>query len=348
MQDLSGAKMQSFKGTSMEIGRRNAIHLGAAAAASFAYACIGQNASAQNNRPITFVVPYAPGGAVDFSARIIGGHMASTLGQTITIENIGGGASNIGTVRVAKANPDGLTLLVHQAALAINKTFYPNLGVRADTDLSGVGLINFSPLILLASKALPANSLSELVSWINQSGVHVKIALGAGAGSIGHLTALMLASAAGVQFDYVPYRGASPSITDIVAGHVDMTFVPPEVALGQIRGGNAKGLVVTSSMRLLSAPEIPTVGESGYGGLVALNWQGLFVPAATPKPVVRRLGNALQFALADQAVRKRFEDAGSIVVPTEQQTPEGATAFFLKEISRWGEVIRANKIETAQ
>jgi tripartite-type tricarboxylate transporter receptor subunit TctC len=334
----------------MSFARRRFLYLaaGTAAAASSTYAFIGQIAFAQNNRPITVIVPYAPGGSVDFSARVISEHMASTLGQTITIESVGGGASNIGTVRVARASPDGLTLLVHQTALAINTTFYPNLGVHSDTDLTGVGLINFSPLILLARKSLPASSLSELVSWIKQSGVHVKIALGAGAGSIGHLTAMMLASAAAVQFDYVPYRGASPSITDIVAGHVDMTFVPPEVALAQIRGGNAKGLVVTSSTRLPSAPDIPTAVESGYESLIAQNWQGLFAPAATPKPVVRRLSNALQIALADVGVRKRFEDAGSIIVPREQQTPEGATEFFTNEISRWGEVIRANKIETAQ
>ncbi len=163
--------------------------------------------------------------------------MAATLGQVITIENVSGAGSTIGTGRVARAAPDGLTLLVHQPALATNATFFPKLPFNSEKDLTGIGLINYSPYVLLARNTLPANSLAELVDWIRQTGAHVKYALSGGPGSIGHLVAVVFASSAGIQLEYIPYRGASPALTDLIAGHVDISFLAADVAVEQIKSG---------------------------------------------------------------------------------------------------------------
>ena len=160
-----------------------------------------------------------------------------------------------------------------------------------------------------------------------------------------HLVTIVFETSAGVHFDLVPYRGVPPALSDIIAGHVDAVWLPPEVAVEQIRSGNAKGLAVTSTERLAIIPSVPSVVEMGYDDLVVRLWQGLFAPSHTPNAIIRRLSEALQIALADPKVQKQYEEVGSSVYPKEDQTPEAAMALFYREVKRWGEVIRANKIE---
>jgi tripartite-type tricarboxylate transporter receptor subunit TctC len=320
------------------------------AAGAIALLALPYNARAQTYpaRPITIVVPYLAGGSVDIAARTVGQRMSVTLGQTITIENVAGGGSTIGTGRVARAAPDGYTLLVHQNAIAVNVTAYPKLPFNGERDLTGVGLINYSPLILVARNSLRANSLSELVASMKRTDEQVKFAVASGIGSMTHLHTIVFETSVGVHFDLVPYRGVPPALSDILAGHVDVIWLPPEVVVEQIRAGTIKGLAVTSHDRLAVIPSVPSVGEMGYDNLEVRLWQGLFAPADTPMVIIRRLSEALQIALSDPQVQKQYANVGSTVYPKVDQTPEAATALFRNEIKHWGGIIRANKIELSQ
>jgi tripartite-type tricarboxylate transporter receptor subunit TctC len=268
-----------------------------------------------------------------------------TLGQTILVEDVGGGGSTIGTGRVARAAPDGLTLLVHQNALAINATAYPKLPFNAERDLTGIGLINYSPLILVGRNSLPAKTLSELVTWSKQNGAEIRCALGAGVGSMTHLVTAVLAASAGVQIDMIPYRGVQAALSDVIAEHVDVIWTPPEIVVEQLKAGTVKGLAVSSADRMSTLPAVPGVVEMGYSNLEFRFWQGLFAPAHTPEPIIRRLNEAFRLALSDPKVHQLYEAVGSHVYPMEEQTPEAATALLHSEIKRWGDIIRAQKIE---
>ena len=191
----------------MTSSRRTFLHLGVGVITLMALLPHNVPAQTYPSRPITFVVPYLAGGSVDIAARTVGQRMAATLGQPITIENVTGGGSTIGTGRVARAAPDGYTLLVHQNALAVNVTAYPKLSFNGERDLTGVGLINYSPLILVARNSLRANSLSELVASMKSKNEQVKFAVASGIGSMTHLHTIVFETSAGVHFDLVPYRG---------------------------------------------------------------------------------------------------------------------------------------------
>jgi tripartite-type tricarboxylate transporter receptor subunit TctC len=276
------------------------------------------------SRPITILVPYSPGGPTDTAARVLGEHMAVTLGQNMVVENLTGGGGTIATGRAARATPDGYTLLLHQLALAANVTLLPNQPYDTEKELTGVGLVNFSPMVLVGRKTLPA-----------------------GSGTLAHLCAALLAQSLGVKVTMIPYRGGTPAITDIMAGHSDIYCSSPLTAMEQIRGKLIKAFAVTSPRRMVTLPEVPSAVAMGYKDLDIQFWQGLYVAAGTPKPVVERLNNALQLALADPKVLQGFADTGMSAFPGDERTPEAATAKLRDEIKRWGEVIRANNIVAA-
>jgi tripartite-type tricarboxylate transporter receptor subunit TctC len=299
------------------------------------------------DRTIIIVAPYPAGGPTDAAARFIGPSLAATLGQNVVVENVSGGGANIGAGRVARAAPDGHTLLVHNMNIASNVSLYKSLPFDTEKDLTGVGLINFSPFVLVGRKDLPANSMAELAAWMQQNGRQVKFAH-VGAGSIPHLAAILLAKALGVEVTMIPYRGAAPALTDLLGGHVDIYFGTPISTGAQVRSGALKAFVVTANERDASLPDVPSAIQLGYRELDILFWQGLFVPSAAPKPVVDRLAQALQIALADPNVRKGFEDSGSTLFAADQQTPDAANAKLRAEIKRWGDVIRDNNVEPVQ
>src|SRR5215831_634874 len=210
------------------VTRRKATmkHVEAIASVALLLASIGL-ASAQSfpNRTITLIVPYAAGGGTDLTARIVGEHLSATLGQPVVIENVTGGGSLIATGRVIRSTPDGHRLLVHQLALAANVSLYPKAPFNAERDLAGVGLINYSPMMIAGRTSLAANSISELISWMKQPGERARFAH-AGAGSAAHLCAALFANSIGAQIELIPYRGAAQAVSDIVAGHVDLFCTP--------------------------------------------------------------------------------------------------------------------------
>ena len=299
------------------------------------------------SRSITIVVPYPAGGPTDAAARFVGQHMAATLGQNVVIENVSGGGANIGSARVARATPDGHTLLLHNLNIASNVSLYTNLPFDTEKDLIGLALVNYQPFVVVGRKDLPANSMAELAAWMKQNGPKVKFGH-VGAGSLPHLIGAMLAKSVGVEFNMIPYRGATPALIDLVAGHADVYVRTPASSGELIRTGQIKGYVVTAKERVAALPNVPSAIELGYKDLDILFWQAVFVPAATPKAVMARLNEALQLALADPKVRKSFEDTGSSVYSKHEQTPEATATLLRSEIKRWGEVIRANKITLSQ
>jgi tripartite-type tricarboxylate transporter receptor subunit TctC len=327
----------------MKLLRRQFLLLAAGAAMLPAVSRVAW-AQAYPTRTITMIVPTPPGGPSDGAARVIGPHMAATLGQNVVIENVGGGNGTIGIGRVTRATPDGHTVLLHNVNMAARVALDSKLPFDIEKELTGAALITFSPYILVSRKDHPANSLAELLSWMKQNGPRVKFAH-VGAGSLPHLAAVLLAKSVGVEVNMIPYRGAAPAVTDIVAGHSDLYFGTHASSGELIKSGAVKAFAVTAKERLAAFPDVPSFVQLGYKDLDILFWQALFVRTATPSPVMNRLTQALQSALIDQKVRKTFDDSDMSIFSKEVQTPDGATAMLRNEIKRWGEVIRANKIE---
>jgi tripartite-type tricarboxylate transporter receptor subunit TctC len=204
----------------MKLPRRRFLHLATGAAALPALSRIAR-AQFYTTRPITIIVPYAPGGGADLAARVLSGPLAATLGQNVIVENVSGGSALIGTGRVARATPDGYTLLLHQTAIAVNVSLFPKASFNVEKDLTAVGLVNYSPPIIVGRKSLAANSLTELVAWMKRPGQRIKFAH-AGIGTNTHLCAVLFAQAVGAGIDLIPYRGAPPAVSDLFAGHVDL------------------------------------------------------------------------------------------------------------------------------
>jgi tripartite-type tricarboxylate transporter receptor subunit TctC len=323
--------------------RREFIALvgGAAAWPFLAVSATGPaSAQAYPSRPITLVVPYPPGGATDAIARIIQDSMSQSLGQQIVIENIGGAG---GMIAAARAAPDGYTVLLHQVALAAGMTLYPNLAFDAEKDFVPIGLINTAASTLAARPTLPPNDIAELVRWMKAPGQNVKIAH-PGVGSFGHLAGVLVAEEIGATVTHVPYRGAGPALNDLLAGVADLSSISAVVAGPLVKAGKIKAYAIIGRRRFAGLPELPTMGEVGYKKLDLDFWHMLLAPAGTPRPIVERLNAALRHALADERVRKTFDEGGMDVFPGDQQTPEAAGALLKRELKLWSEVIRANNI----
>jgi tripartite-type tricarboxylate transporter receptor subunit TctC len=308
----------------------------------------GSAASAQNypNRPITLVVPFAAGGATDAIARILTDPLSHDLGQQIVIETVGGAGGMIGSARVARAAPDGYTILLHQVGLAAGMTLYPNPSFDAEKDLTGIGLVNTSASTITGRKTLPPNNMAELVKWMKEQGQNAKVAH-AGVGAFGHLCGVLFVQDVGATAAQIPYRGGGPALNDLVAGHADLSCLSAAVVEPQVKGGNLKVYGIVGKRRFAGLPEVPTLIEAGYKNLDLDFWHILFAPTGTPRPIIDRLNLALRHALADPKVKEAFAKNGMDFYPADQETPEIATAMLKSEIKRWGDVIRANKI-TAQ
>jgi tripartite-type tricarboxylate transporter receptor subunit TctC len=303
-------------------------------------------ASAQTypNRPVTMIVAFPPGGVDDATARIIQDAMQRALGQPIVIENIGGAGGMIAAARAAHAEPDGYTILLHQDALAAGMTLYPDLTFDAEKDFVTIGLVNTAINTLAGRPTLPPNSFDELLRWMKQPGQTIKVGH-PGVGSFGHLGEVLVFQELGVkEVIQVPYRGAGPALVDLLAGQVDLGPISAVVAQPLVKAGKLKAYAVIGSKRFAGLPQLKTMGELGYKNLDIDFWHMLLAPAGTPRPIVDKLNTALRAALADAKVRKSYADGGMDEYPPDEETPEAASALLKREIKRWGDVIRANKI----
>ena len=295
--------------------------------------------------PITLIVPYAAGGPLDLTARVLGEHMTKTLGRPVVVEYVTGGGGRIATARLAKAAPNGYTLMMHQTALAANVSLFPTDSVHVEKELTGVAMLNESPIFILAANTINAKTMPDLVKWMKERNGTIRFAH-AGVGTLSHLCAALFANAVGVNATMIPYRGGTPAITDTVAGHTDLYCSSAQLAIPQVQAGKLAGIAVTSDKRMSLVNAVPTTAEVGFPSVKAVFWQALFAPAGTPKAIIDKINGAVRDALADPTVQQKFEAAGMAASQPSDQTPSATNAFLRDEIKKWAEVIRANNIQT--
>src|SRR5262245_30384289 len=297
------------------------------------------------NRPITLVVPFAAGGGVDVSVRIQAQYISEALGQSIVIENIGGSAGTTGSVRVAKAPPDGYTLLIGNSGThAYSQSLYKKPPYDAVADFEPVGLVSDSPRILIARKDLPANNLQEFIRYAkaNQGKMQFGSA-GVGAGT--HLPCVLLNMAMGVDVTHVPYRGAGPVMQDLIGGRIDYMCDTIQTGAQQAKEKTVQGIAVMAEKRVPIIADLATTGEQGLPGVAASVWNAFFLPPGTPDPIVRKLNKAMSDALDNPSLRRRLEELGLDIIPPEKRSPEYLAKYLPEDIERWGKVIRAAGIE---
>jgi len=300
------------------------------------------NAQSYPSRPITLVVPFPPGGSTDAAARIMAERMRATLGQSIVIENVGGAGGSIGVGRVARAAPDGYTFDIGQWDTHVGSIIY-KLDYDLEKDFEPIALISNNPQLMVGKKDLPANTLGELVTWMKANPDKINFV---NQNAAANVTGVLFENLTKQKVQFIPYRGAGPAMTDLVAGTVDLLVVQGAVALPQIRAGAIKALANLSVARSASMPDIPTADETGVPGLYMSGWFGFWAPKGTPKDIVAKLNAATVEALADPAIQKRFTDLGLDIAPRAQQTPEGLAAFQKTEIEKWWPIIKAANIAT--
>ncbi len=309
------------------------------AIAAIAWFGAGLPAPAQDypSKNITLVVPFPPGGGNDAMARIMADRLSAGLGKTVIVENRGGGGGIIGTRSAAKAAPDGYTLMLgHTGSIGINPTLYANSGIDPRKDFTALGLVATMPLVLLVHPSVKANTIGELIALAKkQPG---KINLGSSSKGTGsHMCAEMFMAEAQVDMNFIPYKGTGQLVTDLVGGHVQVSFgvIPP--AYGNIKAGNLRAIAVTSPKRTALLPQVPTATESGLPGFeVVLNY-GLLAPAGTPKAIVDKINAAMRVAIANEEVRKRISADGAEAVAS---TPAEYTAIVDRDESRWSALIK--------
>jgi tripartite-type tricarboxylate transporter receptor subunit TctC len=304
---------------------------------------LGATAQAQDypNRPITLIVPFAAGGGLDVSVRIQAQRMSELLGQTIVTENIGAAAGTVGSLRVAKAAPDGYTFLIGNSGThAYSQSLYKKQPYNAATDFDPVGMMTESPRALIARKNLPANNLQEFIAYLKGNEKTAQFgSAGVGAGT--HIPCVLLNMAIGVDITHIPYRGEAPVVQDLIGGRIDYMCATIQTGAGLINQGQVKGIAVLSETRVPISPDIPTSGEQGLPGVESSVWNAFFVPKGTPEPIVRKLNKAMSDTLDDPNIRKRLEELGLVIVPPERRTPEYLAKFLPQDVARWGKVIQA-------
>jgi tripartite-type tricarboxylate transporter receptor subunit TctC len=297
------------------------------------------------SRPVTMVVPFPAGGSTDTIGRIMADGMRGPLGQSVIIENVGGASGNLGVGRVARAAPDGYTLILGSWPTHVLNAAIFTLPYDPLNDFEPVALVAAQPLFIIAKKAMPARDLTELVAWLKAN--PDKATQGtAGTGGASHLAGVFFQKATGTRFQFVPYRGSAPAMQDLLAGQIDMMIDLAASATPQVRAGNVKAYAVTAKNRLAAAPDVPTVDEAGLPGYYVLSWHAVWVPKTTPRPVAAKLNAAVIEALADPAVRKRLGDVGQEIFPREQLTPEALSAYHRAEIEKWWPMVRAANIKS--
>jgi len=294
------------------------------------------------DKPVTIVVPFAAGGPTDRVARDLAEALRKPLGATVVVENAAGAGSTIGTNKVAKANPDGHTLLLAHIAMATMPALYRNLPFKVETDFEYLGMVNDVPMTLISKSTLPANNFKELTTWIGQN--KGKINLGnAGLGSASHLCGLMFQDAVKTDMTTVPYKGTAPAMTDLIGGQIDLMCDQTTNTTSQIEGKKVKAFGVTTLKRLAvpALKDIPTLDESGLKNFEVTIWHGLYAPKGTPADVVAKINTALKAALKDSEFIKKQEGLGAVVVTDKRMEPAEHKKFVVAEIAKWGPVIKA-------
>lgn len=319
----------------IQLRRRRALAL-----ALFSFACAmvyGARVEASYpDRPVRVIVPFAAGGGADIVARLVFKGVSEQLGKAFIIDNRGGAGGIIGTDAVAKAEPDGYTLLLGQSGPnAINPSVYSKLPYDARKDFAPITQLTRYPYVVAVKKQLPVNNLRELIALAKRQPGTLTVST-AGQGSSSHLAIELFMRQAGISINAVPYKGAGPALLDVVAGTVDMTFGDAASASKQAQAKNVKALAVTGAKRSPLIPDVPTVAEAGVPGYEASAWHGVLAPRGTPEPVIRILQQSIAKVLADPALKARLAEDG---IETVGSTPEDFNRALLAEIDKWHTVV---------
>ncbi len=311
-------------------------------ATAFTHAAMAQ-APAYPSRPVTLVVPFPPGGGTDTGGRVIAEQLSRRWGQTVIVENKGGAAGQIGADQVAKSKPDGYTLLLGNIGTqAINPSLYAKLPYDADKAFAPVSLIAELPLVMMINPAVAAQTPAEFIALAKTQAGKLSYS-SSGAGGAPHLTAELFKDQTGTFIVHVPYRGGGPAIADLLAGHVDLSFMTALEASGHIKAGKLRALAVTSDKRLPALPDVPTLAEGALPGFNAISWIGLVAPAGTPPEIVQKIAADIQAVLADPAVKERFAALGGVPRAT---SPQDFAKLIAADRTRYAQIIRSRKITT--
>jgi tripartite-type tricarboxylate transporter receptor subunit TctC len=319
----------------VQISRRAAL---AGAASLLAAPAFAQPAFP--TRPITMIVPFAAGGPTDTVARLMSKVMAADLGQPVVVENVAGAGGTLGAQRVALARPDGYTILLHHIGMGTIPTLYRRLAYDPINGFEPLGLVTEVPMTIVGRRNLPAANMGELIALIRREGNRLNLA-NAGIGAASHLCGLMFQAALGTAMTTVPYRGTGPAMNDLVAGTVDLMCDQTTGTTEQIRAGTIRAFGATTSTRVAALPDLPTVAEGGLPGFEVSVWHGLYAPRATPAPITTRLTRALQVAMRDETIARRFGELGTAPVALERATPEYHRRFWQADVARWRPIIQA-------
>lgn len=293
--------------------------------------------SAYPSKPIRLIVPFPPGGGTDMIARAVAQKVAEQNRWNVVVENRPGAGGNLGVDAVARATPDGYTIVMGQTSnLAINPTLYPKLPYKPLVDLAPVALVSSSPIVMVAPASSPFKSFADVVAAAKKAPDAITLGF-SGNGTVAHLAGELAEDAAGIKLRHVPYKGAGQAMTDVMGGQVDLYMSSIPTLLSHVRNGNMRAIVVTSAKRSHQLPDTPTLAESGYKDLDAISWFGILAPAGTPAPIVQKLNLAINEALKQPDVAERLRSEGGDVLGG---SPEQFSQLLKTEIVRWGRIVK--------
>ncbi len=294
------------------------------------------------DKPVTIVVPFAAGGPTDKVARDLAEALRVPLKQTVIIENVGGAGGTLGAAKVARAAPDGYTVLLHHIGMATSPALYRNMPYKTLEDFEYLGMVNEVPMTLVGRATLPANNFAELMKWIEANKGKINLA-NAGLGAASHLCGLLFQQAVKVDMTTVPYKGTAPAMTDLLGGQVDLLCDQTTNTAQQIEGGKIKAYGVTSAKRLTipALAKLPTLDEAGLKGFNVSIWHGVYAPKGTPKAALDKISAALRTALKDADFNKRQEALGAVIITDSRINGAEHKKFVEAEIAKWGPVIKA-------
>ncbi|GAA4330158.1 tripartite tricarboxylate transporter substrate binding protein [Variovorax defluvii] len=308
-----------------------------------ALACAAAHADTWPSKPITFVVPTAPAGSTDIMARLVADPLARALGQPVVVDNKPGASGNIGTEAVARAAPDGYTLLMQYSGYHVgNPAMFQQIKWHPTKDFVPVAMVMRAPHVVAVSAKLPVNSMKELIEYGKKKGDGGLNYASSGNGSMQHIAGELLSRQAKQPMTHVPYKGSGPAINDLIAGNVDMFITTPPSVIGHVAGGKLKALAYTGTQRHPSMPNVPTSAEAGLPGYEVDSWFAVFAPAKTPPEVVARLGREISKIVESEAFRRKVDDQGAFAVSMD---PATMGKFVDQELAKWAKVIKAADIK---
>jgi tripartite-type tricarboxylate transporter receptor subunit TctC len=290
------------------------------------------------------IVPFPAGGITDIVARLVSERMKTTLGQPVIVENIGGAGGTIGVSRLSRSAPDGYTIAIGQWTSHVGASVMYSLPFDYQKDFEPISMLSVGPLWIIGRKDFPANNAKELIAWL-KANPNKATAGTIGPGSGIHMCLVYFAEKTGTTMQYVPYRGAAPVMTDLIAGQIDLSCPEAGQTLSQYRSGSIKAFGVFTEKRWFAAPDVQTIEEAGVPGVQFPFWHGLWAPKGVPKDVIAKLNAAVVEALADATVRQRLTELGHEVAPANLQNPEALAAYYKAEIDKWTPIIKAANIK---